>query len=259
MNLTICSIRICLGQRAVGRRFPRSNWRQVEVKYPRAWVTSISLTPEPGKSLFLGVEARVDPANVTNSATTRFSSTQVAFTAFSMNLYSEVFYPVLSTISKVTPSPFELRKETDQHQPIQPKIGFAEIIQRAAVEAKQRGWTEPSRQHLLLVRIWHLRRKLCSSRRRPRCRRSGAGALILRQQRRPRGRRPPAVKGHGGGYLRPSAVSAALWPYSGLAWAYFDFLHGPGGCPAERNRRRRLVEKTRRAPARHQNTAQADG
>jgi uncharacterized iron-regulated membrane protein len=37
----------------------------------------------------------------------------VAFTAFSLNLYTEVFYPVMSKVSKVTPSPFDLRKPAD--------------------------------------------------------------------------------------------------------------------------------------------------
>ena len=50
----------------------------------------------------------------------------------------------MSTVSKVTPSPFDLRNETDKHQPIEPKIGFAEIIEKARSEAQRRKWTEPA-------------------------------------------------------------------------------------------------------------------
>jgi uncharacterized iron-regulated membrane protein len=67
----------------------------------------------------------------------------VAFTAFSMNLYSEVFYPVMSLVSEITPSPFMQREPTDKHAPITPKLGFAEIVQIAEKEGKQRGWEQP--------------------------------------------------------------------------------------------------------------------
>ena len=36
----------------------------------------------------------------------------IAFTAFSLNLYREVFYPLMSTVSRVTPSPFDLCQPT---------------------------------------------------------------------------------------------------------------------------------------------------
>ena len=68
----------------------------------------------------------------------------LAFTAFSLNLYSEVFYPAMSKVSKVTPSPFDLRAPTDRHNPIEPKVGYADVITRAAAEAKRRGWEEPA-------------------------------------------------------------------------------------------------------------------
>ena len=68
----------------------------------------------------------------------------LAFTAFSLNLYREVFYPVMSLVSEVTPGPFELRQPADRHEPIDPVLGYAEVIARAEAEAARRGWGEPA-------------------------------------------------------------------------------------------------------------------
>jgi uncharacterized iron-regulated membrane protein len=68
----------------------------------------------------------------------------LAFTAFSLNLYREVFYPLMTTVSQVSPSPFDTRTPTDKHHPIEARIGYADIIQRASAEARQRQWTEPA-------------------------------------------------------------------------------------------------------------------
>ena len=67
----------------------------------------------------------------------------VAFTAFSMNLYSEVFFPLMSRVSNVTPSPFDRRLPADPQQPIEPRLRFEEVLPLAAAEAKRRGWQEP--------------------------------------------------------------------------------------------------------------------
>lgn len=67
----------------------------------------------------------------------------VAFTAFSLNLYSEVFYPVLSKVSKTTPGPFELRTPAPLDQPIVARKTYAEVIATAKAEAARRGWTTP--------------------------------------------------------------------------------------------------------------------
>jgi uncharacterized iron-regulated membrane protein len=67
----------------------------------------------------------------------------IAFTAFSMNLYREVFYPVLSLISDVTPSPFDERSPTLPHRPVEPKLGYAEVLAKAEHEARRRGWSKP--------------------------------------------------------------------------------------------------------------------
>lgn len=68
----------------------------------------------------------------------------VAFTAFSLNLYTEVFYPVMSRVSQVTPGPFDVRKPRDHDDPIIPRLGYAPVIAKASAEAADRGWTEPA-------------------------------------------------------------------------------------------------------------------
>lgn len=67
----------------------------------------------------------------------------LAFTGFSLNLYREAFYPLMSTISKVTPSPFDLRAISDKYRPLDPKIGYAEVFDVARKEGARRGWAEP--------------------------------------------------------------------------------------------------------------------
>jgi uncharacterized iron-regulated membrane protein len=68
----------------------------------------------------------------------------LAFTAFSLNLYREVFYPVMALVSEVTPTPFDLRAPADKHRPIEPGPGYAAIIEQAQAEAARRGWEEPA-------------------------------------------------------------------------------------------------------------------
>jgi uncharacterized iron-regulated membrane protein len=68
----------------------------------------------------------------------------LAFTAFSLNLYREVFYPVMKTVSEVTPTPFDTRVPRDLHNPILARIGYEEILEQAAHEAQRREWKEPA-------------------------------------------------------------------------------------------------------------------
>jgi uncharacterized iron-regulated membrane protein len=68
----------------------------------------------------------------------------LAFTAFSLNLYSEVFYPLLKTVSKVTPSPFDTIVPKDRQHPIEPRLSYARIIGAASAESSRRGWSEPA-------------------------------------------------------------------------------------------------------------------
>jgi uncharacterized iron-regulated membrane protein len=67
----------------------------------------------------------------------------VAFTGFSLNLYAEVFYPLMSQVSTVTPSPYDLRVPNDSDDPIMPEVGYAALLDRASAEARRRGWSEP--------------------------------------------------------------------------------------------------------------------
>ncbi len=68
----------------------------------------------------------------------------LAFTAFSLNLYNEVFYPVLKTVSKVTPSPFDTIVPASPQHPVEPLLSYADIVGTAGAEARRRGWTEPA-------------------------------------------------------------------------------------------------------------------
>lgn len=67
----------------------------------------------------------------------------IAFTAFSLNLYSEVFSPVMKTVSNYTPTPFEQRVPKGLDDPILPKVSYADVIARATADGKARGWDAP--------------------------------------------------------------------------------------------------------------------
>lgn len=67
----------------------------------------------------------------------------LAFTSFSLNLYREVFYPIMSTVSETTPGPFETRTPTALHEPVEPQLGWPELLAKARSEAEARGWAEP--------------------------------------------------------------------------------------------------------------------
>jgi uncharacterized iron-regulated membrane protein len=67
----------------------------------------------------------------------------LAFTAFSLNLYNEIFYPVISKVSKVTPTPFDTRAMQDKQHLIAPQVPFADVAGRAGAEAQRRGWRDP--------------------------------------------------------------------------------------------------------------------
>lgn len=67
----------------------------------------------------------------------------LAFTAFSLNLYREVFYPLMSMVSQVTPTPFDTREPADFLHPREAKVGYGEIVALAGAEAARRQWDEP--------------------------------------------------------------------------------------------------------------------
>lgn len=67
----------------------------------------------------------------------------IAFTAFSLNLYREIFFPVMSIVSDVTPTPIDARTPTPHNAPITPRVTFADVMTGARAEADQRGWRKP--------------------------------------------------------------------------------------------------------------------
>lgn len=67
----------------------------------------------------------------------------IAFTSFSLNLYKEVFHPMLSLVSKTTPGPSALVPLAPLGTRIEPAIGFRQIVADAEAEARRRGWTMP--------------------------------------------------------------------------------------------------------------------
>lgn len=67
----------------------------------------------------------------------------VAFTSFSLNLYREVFYPVMSTVSTTTPGPYETLKPAPYGTYLEPKLSFAQAIEIAAAEGKRLGFEHP--------------------------------------------------------------------------------------------------------------------
>ncbi|GAB3376768.1 PepSY domain-containing protein [Spongiibacter taiwanensis] len=73
----------------------------------------------------------------------------IAFTGFSLNLYREVFFPVMSLVSDVTPTPIDSRTPSGHHNPIQANFGFERAIELGEQEAAQKGWTEP------VGSLWH--------------------------------------------------------------------------------------------------------
>lgn len=68
----------------------------------------------------------------------------LAFTSFSLNLYREVFYPLMSQVSEVTPGPFETRTPAPLERPVVSAMNYAGIIARAGEEARARQWPEPA-------------------------------------------------------------------------------------------------------------------
>jgi uncharacterized iron-regulated membrane protein len=68
----------------------------------------------------------------------------VAFTGFSLNLYSEVFFPLMTKVSAVSPSPFDLREPHALNEPEPSMASFAAVLAQAETEARERGWSEPA-------------------------------------------------------------------------------------------------------------------
>jgi uncharacterized iron-regulated membrane protein len=67
----------------------------------------------------------------------------VAFTSFSLNLFREVFYPVMSLVSQTTPGPYETQTPAPFGSYVPPTVGFAEAVKVATLEAARRGYEYP--------------------------------------------------------------------------------------------------------------------
>lgn len=67
----------------------------------------------------------------------------IAFTGFSLNLYRELFFPLMSMVSNVTPTPFELRTASPADRPLASKLSFERVADLATAEGSRRGWSEP--------------------------------------------------------------------------------------------------------------------
>src|SRR5690606_33327207 len=67
----------------------------------------------------------------------------VAFTSFSLNLYNEIFYPLMSKVSTTTPGPYETLTPAPYGTFIEPKIGFADAIEIARKEGEKRNFEYP--------------------------------------------------------------------------------------------------------------------
>lgn len=68
----------------------------------------------------------------------------IAFTAFSLNLYREIFFPAMSLVSDVTPTVFDIRQPRAETDAIPAQLDFAGALQRAAEIAHAKGWQEPA-------------------------------------------------------------------------------------------------------------------
>src|SRR5450830_530613 len=64
----------------------------------------------------------------------------LAFTAFSLNFYRELFLPAISLVSQRTPSPLDAVPGAA----ITPRLDWAEALARARAEAARLGWREPA-------------------------------------------------------------------------------------------------------------------
>lgn len=68
----------------------------------------------------------------------------IAFTSFSLNLYREIFHPLLSLVSQTTPGPAAGRTLAPLGTVVTPRVDFEEAVRIARDEAARRGWTMPA-------------------------------------------------------------------------------------------------------------------
>jgi len=67
----------------------------------------------------------------------------LAVSATSLNLEKEVARPLVGLVSSLTPSPEEQRVPAPSDKPIMPHLATDELVERAEIEGRKRGWTLP--------------------------------------------------------------------------------------------------------------------
>ena len=165
----------------------------------------------------------------------------LALSSVSLNLYQEVFRPVLAAVSTLTPDPFTQRSMRPLEQPIAPRLSYAEAIAAAETAARARGWAEPAGSlfYTLQYGIYGVQfnepgddfgnMKVKS------LYLDGQDGRILGER--------GALAGNGGGRLRATPVPRPLRPHPGPARAHPHFPDGPGGGRAVGDRGLCVVEK----------------
>lgn len=68
----------------------------------------------------------------------------LALTSVSLNLYAEVFRPLLEKVSTLTPDPFTQRRPQPLTAPIEPQLDRQAILADARQLARHKGWSEPA-------------------------------------------------------------------------------------------------------------------
>jgi hypothetical protein len=156
----------------------------------------------------------------------------IAFTAFSLNLYFEVFSPL----------PRSRRPHRTQD----------DLRRNRCPRGRrwQSTWLDhPGRGDQLRTGPWRLCRRLLPPRRRSRGRRRRPGAALLRQRGWPPHRRTAALGRHRRRYLRAGAVSAALGTHRRPVRAHPDLDHGArGGRTLGHGCRHLVAQATRPGP-----------
>lgn len=75
----------------------------------------------------------------------------VAFTGFSLNLYREVFFPLMSSVSDVTPTPIDKRVPNDHDNPVIANLNYKQAIALGSEAARYNDWKQPAGS------LWHAR------------------------------------------------------------------------------------------------------
>ena len=173
----------------------------------------------------------------------------LAFTAFSLNLYREMFYPLMSLVSQVTPAPFDVRTPTAAWTSRSSRRSATRDHREARARgARGSGVGRAGRQRVLFGRVRHLSA-------------SASSIPATTMARRRRRRRSTSTVSDGrllGDRCRGQGTAADIFVQAqfplhsgrilGRAGAHPDLGHGAGRRDAVGDRRRHLVAQ---APLAH--------